>query len=140
MAEPKLKFAHVCDYAFNGENGKLCVIGIFKNITVQNSEQPHPQMFIVTNIAVDTGRDYKQIIKLVKEEKPDENIIKPIEISVGFGKESGQSSVEFGFIGQLNNIKFKESGKYLVKIYIDDVLLGEIPISIVVNNLKLIQR
>lgn len=140
MAEPKLNFAHICDYAFNGEGGKLCIIGIFKNISVKNSEQPHPQMFMVTNITIETGRDYKQIIKLVKADKQEENIIKPIEVPFGIGKESGKSEVEFGFIGQLNNIKFKESGKYLIKIYINELLLKDIPINVVVNNFQLIQK
>ena len=140
MISPKLNFSHVCDYAFNGEGGKLCIIGIFKNITVQNSEQPHPQMFIVTNMTVETGRDYKQVIKLVKDDKQNEDVITPISLSFGIGKESGQSNVEFGFIGQINNAKFKESGRYLFKVYIDDVLLFETPITVVVNNFALIQK
>lgn len=140
MGNVKLNFAHVCDYAFNGEGGKPCIIGIFKTITIQNPEQPHPQMFIITNVAVETGKEYKQIISLVKDDKPDENIIEPIIFSLGIGKESGQDNAEVGFIGQINNIKFKESGKYLFKIYIDDIFLKEIPIMVTVNNFKLIGK
>jgi len=135
MENVKLNFAHVCDYAFNGEGGKPCIIGIFKNITVQNSEQPHPQMFIITNITIETGKEYKQIIKLVKDDKPNEDIINPIILPFTIGKESGQNEVEFGFIGQINNTKFKESGKYLFKIYINDTFLKEIPIVVTVNIL-----
>jgi hypothetical protein len=55
MANPKLNFAHICDYAFFGEAGKVNIIGIFKNITVLKLPAVHPQMFIVTNITVDKG-------------------------------------------------------------------------------------
>lgn len=138
MADPKLNFAHVCDYAFNGEGGKLGMIGIFKSITVLNPEQPHPQMFIVTNVTVETGREYEQIIKLVKDDKPSEDIIDPVKFQFGVGKESGQNEAEVGFVGQIHNVKFKESGKYLFKIYINDVFLKEILIAVTVNNFKLI--
>lgn len=134
MDDIKLNFAHVCDYAFNGENGKLCIIGIFKNVNVLNSNQPHPQMFIATNVSVKSGKDYKQTIRLVKEDKPEDDIMPPIEFPFSMSREGNPNEVEVGFIGQINNIKFKDSGVYEFKIYIDEIFLKSVQINVVVSS------
>jgi len=41
------EFILLCDYAFIGEGGKLCVIGKFETIFVRELPSGHPEFFIV---------------------------------------------------------------------------------------------
>ena len=130
----KLNFAHVCDYAFNGEGGKLCIIGVFKNIILQDISKPHPQMFVVTNLSVaKMAGSYKQEIKLVRESDGEE-IIKPLVFNFSFSEGNTEVPVDVGVIAQLNNVLFSELGKYFFQIYFDENLLAKVPIF--VNSLK----
>lgn len=133
--ESKLNFAHVCDFAFNGEEGKLCIIGVFKNIFLRDILKPHAQMFVVTNILTNGADNFhKQEIKLVKVGE-NEDVIKPISLDFSLKENASQSpEVEIGAIAQFNNIQFPEFGKYSFKIFFDEEFLGEVPISI--NPLK----
>ena len=64
MANVKLNFAHICDYASFGD-GKLNILGIFKSINTKKLPAIHPQLAIVTNISIDKGVEYEEIIKLI---------------------------------------------------------------------------
>lgn len=128
--EPKLNFAHVCDYAFNGDGGKLCIIGVFKDIILQDVNKPHHQMFFVTNISVtDIDSSYKQEIKLVRESSGEE-IIRPIVFNFSFGKKNVEVPVDVGCITQMNNVIFPEHGKYLFEVYLNGDILTKVPVSV----------
>ncbi|MFC1623420.1 DUF6941 family protein, partial [Patescibacteria group bacterium] len=99
-------------------------------------DRPHPQMCIITSVFVPSGGQFKQIIKLVKESDPFEaDLISPIEFIIDTENESEQQEeIEIGFISQINNVKFSESGKYLFKVYVGDDLLKNVPINVIVKN------
>ena len=125
MENVKLNFAHICDYASFGDGGKLNVLGIFKSIFSNKLPIIHPQMFVVTNIIVDTAGIYRERIELIREEdsKP---IISPLE----FNLSAGQSGMELGALGQITQARFDKAGKYKFKITVNDLLIKEIFLSV----------
>lgn len=133
MENVKLNFVHVCDYAFFGEADKVNILGIFKKINVIKLPAIHPQMYIVTNITVDKGKEYKGIIKLVGEEDEVE-VIKPLQFSISSPTAgSGKNKAELAFIGQINNVKFENEGKYLFRIYVNETLIDEVSLEVKKN-------
>jgi hypothetical protein len=124
----KLNFAILCDYAFFSEGGKLNIIGIFKNISPVSFPYSHPQMFVTTNILVKTDGEHNEIIKLVRD-GDEVDIMEPLNIKLNVLRDR-KDSAELGFLGQLNGIKFEKEGKYIFKIYMDGVIIGEIPLEV----------
>ncbi len=47
----KSEFILLCDYAFIGEGGKLCIIGKFETVFVRDLPSQHPEMFIVAHFS-----------------------------------------------------------------------------------------
>lgn len=47
----KSEFILLCDYAFIGEGGKLCIIGKFETVFVRDLPSNHPEMFIVAHFS-----------------------------------------------------------------------------------------
>jgi len=128
----KLNFIHICDYASLGEGGKLNVSGIFENINVKGFPAVHPQMFVVTNIIVKKYGEFKEVIKIIDDEKND--IINPLEFNLKFPSSRQEKQAKLGVIAQLNNIKFEKAGVYKVQIWVNDSQLGETLLN--VNVLK----
>jgi len=128
MKNIKLNFVFLCDYASMGEAGKLNIMGIFKTIFGKQLPIVQPQMFIVTNVSVDKGRDYKEVIKITDED--DQEIGKAIEFKFSFPKDEKDEKVEAGFIGQLNATEFNKEGKHKLKIYINDELIESMPFGV----------
>jgi len=132
--EPKINFIHVCDYASPGEVGKLNVLGIFESIFPNTVPYIHPQLYIVTNVSIKKTGNYKQIIKIVRDEDNLE-IIKPLEFNVLSEQlPTSGSEAKVGFIGQMNSINFEKFGTYVVQVFIDTLKIGEVKINVAKRN------
>jgi len=126
MEKIKLNFAFLCDNAFFSEGGKLNLIGIFKTISSKSLPVIHPQIFVVANVDVQKGKEYKETIKIVDEDG--KNIQSPIDFVFSIDRDSPDS--ESGFMGQFNGLKFEKEGMYALKILIDDEVIGSIPFEV----------
>lgn len=129
----KLNFGFVCDYASFGMGGKLNILGIFKNINGLDLPIIHPQLFIVVNVLIDKEGTYKEVIKLIRKEDNQE-IITPLEFNLSASKQPEGKKIEWGVVGQINNIKFEKSGKYEFKIFVNDELVDSIPLNVNVKK------
>jgi len=129
----KLNFLHVCDYASLSEGGKLNVLGTFESISPKEFPYTHPQLYVVTNVSIKKPGNYKQFIKILRE-RDNQEIIKPFEFGISISEPKTLGEAKVGVIAQLNNIKFEESGRYLVQIFIDDEKIRESKINIVKRN------
>ncbi len=130
MEGVKLNFAFLCDNAFFSEGNKLNIIGIFKNINTVRCPFRHPQIFIVSNIITTKKGSYKEEIKL-KRKRDDSEIIRSFKFDF---LAQNNSSKEWGFIGRWGNIKFEEFGEYVVQIFLNEELIGEIPLHLMPAN------
>jgi len=130
MANPKLNFAHICDYASFGD-GKLNIFGIFKSINTKKLPAVHPQLSIVTNILIDKGVEYEEIIKLVRKEDNEEvNPEKQLKFNFSIPFDGNEKTAEISFVGQLNGISFEKAGQYVFNIFLNNILIGEISFEV----------
>ena len=125
----KLNFVHLCDNAFLSAEGKLNLIGIFKNISVVKFPASHPTMTVVVNITVDKEIALKIRLQKKKAKEP----ISTIETKL---TPPEKDNIEIGFIANFNNIKFEESGEYEVEILIDNKPLEENVVPFTVQKVQ----
>ncbi|MCG2694816.1 hypothetical protein L6261_01910 [Candidatus Parcubacteria bacterium] len=126
MSKPKLNFLHICDYVSFSE-GKLNILGVFKNINANSLPMVHSQMFVVSNLTLEKGGKYKQSVKIINDKNKDEVFLKDLNIEIPENKKK----VEVGMITQLNDINFINYGKYKIQIFINDEMIGESEIEII---------
>lgn len=120
MLENKLNFAHLCDDAIiSQEDGKISIIGLFKEIISSRVGVVHPKMALVSEIFFTEKKGYNLKIEF---EDPSGNefnktFIKSIEVP--------DPNVNIGQILKIKNIELKKQGTYRIKLYIDGDYIGE---------------
>jgi len=126
-----VSLAVLADYANISREGKLNIMGIFDNINAANIPVAHPQMQLVATIEGapdDTGKEHPMAIEL--EDPAGETIFK-ITAKIAFGKAPTGVAVKASSMIQLNNLVFKEFGRYCFKIQINGNMLKKVPFTVV---------
>lgn len=111
--EPKLNFIHVSENAFFSQEGKLSIIGIFDKIFSDNFPALHPAFAISLGMIGESGF-HKIQIDVVSPQG--QSIIPKIEKTIEIAQGGGGAN----FVANLVGLVFTESGKYVIKIAIDD--------------------
>lgn len=127
----KLNFVHLCDKAFLSIEGKLNLIGIFKNINVPKFPAVHPQMTVVVNLDIDKSVNLKIRVQRKEAKEP----LATMEVKLDPPKNEKGAS-EMGFISDFNNVKFEKSGEYEIEILIDNKPIEENIVSFSVEERK----
>jgi len=127
MADVKLNFLHVCDYVSFSE-GKLNILGVFKNINAHSVPVIHPQMFVVVNVRITRSGKYRQTLKMINEINQIEIFKQDFDLNIDIPK--GKKQVEVGTVAQLNNISFSNYGKYKIQVFLDDEFVDESGIEV----------
>ena len=52
---PEIRLAALCDHALVGQDGKVSILGVFRNISVTGLPAQHPRMFLVAILGLDAG-------------------------------------------------------------------------------------
>lgn len=121
----KLNFAHVCDMAFLSQEGKVNIIGIFKIIFSAKFPTVHPKLSVVTSFDTkESSGKHKQTIEIVQSGLMNRQVSR-----IDFDFEI-KGNKEVNLIADISNVKFDESGKYSVNIFVDDTLVKEIPLLV----------
>jgi hypothetical protein len=51
----EIRLAALCDHALVGQDGKVSLMGIFRNISVSGLPAQHPRMFVVAILGLEVG-------------------------------------------------------------------------------------
>jgi len=131
MSEIKLNFAFLCDLAFIGEEGKLCIIGIFKNIKGTTFPLKHPLMYVVTNVSVANSGHYEEEIRIlrIRDKAP---IVSPVKFDVNISIKNGKHA-EIGGMGRITDATFNEAGEYEIQVFINNEFITAIPFSVIAS-------
>jgi len=127
----KVALALLADYANVSQEGKLNILGIFDRINAQNVPATHPQMQLIITLEADrveADREHKVEIELIDA---DGNKLFSIGGNLKFSPPPPGEKVRLNHIMQLNNLRFDHFGSYEFKILINNMLAGEVPLSVV---------
>lgn len=124
MSEPEVRIAVVCDHALVGQDGKLSLLGIFRNISVSDLPAQHPRMFLVAVLGLEQGQHAVVVRLLDPEGTP--AMPHPPEMTV----HSSGAGQDVNVVVELNNLSFTAYGTYRFDLEVDGRTIGALPVSI----------
>jgi len=124
VSEPEVRIAVVCDHALVGQDGKLSLLGIFRNISVSDLPAQHPRMFLVAVLGLEQGQ-HAVVVRLLDPEGT-AAMPHPPEMTV----HSSGAGQDVNVVVELNNLSFTAYGTYRFDLEVDGRTIGALPVSI----------
>ena len=120
----EIKLAALCDHALVGQDGKVSLMGIFRNISVSGLPAQHPRMFLVAILGLEVG-PHSVVVKLLR---PDGQQAMPNPPEISVHAAAGQ---DVNVIVELNNMSFTPYGMHKFQLTVDGNAIGDLPVAIV---------
>lgn len=120
----EIRLAALCDHALVGQDGKVSLLGIFRNISVSGLPAQHPRMFLVAILGLDTGA-HSVVVRLLR---PDGQQAMPNPPEISVHATPGQ---DVNVIVELNNMNFTSYGMHRFQLSVDGEAIGDLPVAIV---------
>jgi hypothetical protein len=120
---PEVKIAALCDHAIVGQDGKLSMLGIFRNISVSQLPAQHPRMFLVAVLALEPG-PHNVVVRLVR---PDGAAAMAEDPHIQVHSVPGQ---DVNVIVELNNLGFSSYGTHHFDVDVDGSTIESLPVAI----------
>jgi hypothetical protein len=124
VTSPEIRLAALCDHALVGQDGKVSILGVFRNISVTGLPAQHPRMFLVAILSLDAGT-HAVVVRL---RKPDGGQAMPNAPEISVNALAGQ---DVNVIVELNNLSFATYGTHRFDLEVDGEAAGTLPVSIV---------
>lgn len=124
MSQPEVRLAALCDHALVAQDGKVSLLGIFRNISVSGLPAQHPRMFLVAILGLEAGA-HTVIVRL---RTPDGGQAAPNPPEISVQAVTGQ---DVNVIVELNNLSFGAVGTYRFDLEVDGGVVGSLPVSII---------
>ena len=123
MTRAELRFGTLCDHAIVGQDGKLSVLGIFRNISVSSLPAQHPRMYVVAVLGLDPG-PHDVVVRLMKPDgSPAMADVPRISVQASGGQ-------DVNVIVELNNLSFQGYGTHRFDLEVDGSTVGSLPVGI----------
>ena len=120
----EIRLAALCDHALVGQDGKVSLMGIFRNISVSGLPAQHPRMFLVAILGLEVG-PHSVVVKLLR---PDGQQAMPNPPEISVHAAAGQ---DVNVIVELNNMSFTTYGMHKFQLTVDGNAIGDLPVAIV---------
>jgi hypothetical protein len=120
----EIRLAALCDHALVGQDGKVSLLGIFRNISVSALPAQHPRMFLVAILGLEVGQ-HTVVVRLLK---PDGQQAMPNPPEIAVHASAGQ---DVNVIVELNNMSFTTYGMHRFQLSVDGEAVGDLPVAIV---------
>ncbi len=119
----EIRLAALCDHALVGQDGKLSMVGIFRNITVTTLPAQHPRMYLVAVLGLEPGK-HEVVVRLVR---PDGAAVMSEAPRIGVTALPGQ---DVNVIVELNNLSFASYGTHRFDLEVDGTSVGALTVGI----------
>ncbi len=104
----QVEYLHLCDYAFAGEGGKACIIGVFEAISASVFPCTHPMMYVAAKFQ---GTPHEVVRARLEISRPNGEVLVQMEPELVMSAD-GTGNLHVQMVG----IAFPEPGRYSVKI------------------------
>lgn len=122
--ESEVRLAALCDHALVAQDGKLSLMGIFRNISVSNLPAQHPRMFVVAVLGLEQGAH--EVAVHLRDPQGKAAMPHPPEMTV----HSSGGNQDVNVIVELNNMSFTVYGQYRFDLDVDGRTVGSLPVTI----------
>jgi hypothetical protein len=123
MTQADIKIAALCDHAVVGQDGKVSLLGIFRNISVSGLPAQHPRMYLVAVLGLESG-SHDVVVRLVR---PDGGPAMADAPRISVHAVPGQ---DVNVIVELNNLNFASYGTHRFDLEVDGSTIGSLPVAI----------
>lgn len=123
MSAPEIRLAALCDHALVGQDGKLSLLGIFRNISVSRLPAQHPRMFLVAVLTLEPG-EHSVVVRL---RRPDGTAAMADVPQMKVHASAGQ---DVNLVVELNNLSFGSYGQHRFDLEIDGDAVGALEIGV----------
>jgi hypothetical protein len=120
----KVDFLVICDHASVTREGKLNVVGIFKQIYVQRLPTRYLRFFAVAMVEGEMDKELEMKVQIVSPVK--EMVMPAQKGKVRFGP-SGRAHLMFGIV----NLPLKVTGEYKLQVFSGAKKIGETGFEVV---------
>ena len=120
----EIRLAALCDHAIVGQDGKVSLVGIFRNISVSGLPAQHPRLFLVAILGLEVGA-HSVVVRLLRPDG-EQALPNPPEISV-----HASAGQDVNVIVELNNMSFTTYGTHRFQLSVDGEAVGDLPVAIV---------
>ncbi|MBU6424575.1 MAG: hypothetical protein KGJ98_00820 [Chloroflexota bacterium] len=120
---PEVRVAALCDHALVGQDGKVTMVGIFRNISVSRLPAQHPRMYLVAVLGLEPG-PHEVVVRLVR---PDGSAAMPEAPRIQVRASPGQ---DVNVIVELNNLNFAVYGAHHFDVEVDGAKVESLPVAI----------
>jgi hypothetical protein len=120
---PEIRLAALCDHALVGQDGKLSMLGIFRNISVSTLPAQHPRMYLVAVLGLEPGK-HEVVVRLVR---PDGAPVMSETPRIAVTAAPGQ---DVNVIVELNNLSFASYGTHRFDLEVDGSSIGALHVAI----------
>lgn len=124
MTDPDIRLAVLCDHALVGQDGKVSVLGIFRNISVSDLPAQHPRMFVVAVLGLDAGAHAVVVRLLGPDGRP------AMQHAPEMTVHSSGDAQDVNVIVELNNLSFASYGEYRFDLDVDGETVESLAVSI----------
>ena len=125
MSDADVRLKALCDHALVGQDGKVSLVGIFRNISVSALPAQHPRMFVVAVLGLEAGTH--QVLVRLQGPDGEGSLSAPPELTV----RSAGSAQDVNVIVELNNLSFTAYGEHRFELEVDGRTVGDLPVAIV---------
>src|SRR5260221_14521676 len=103
MTDSVVRLAALCDHGLVGQDGKVSLVGIFRNISVSALPAEHPRMFLVAILSLEAGPHGG----VIRPRRPDGSQVmpNPPEMSV-----HGVAGQDVNGMAEVNKLTFSAYG------------------------------
>jgi len=120
----EIRLSALCDHALVGQDGKVSLLGIFRNISVSGLPAQHPRMFLVAILGLEVGQ-HSVVVRLLR---PDGQQAMPNPPEISVQASAGQ---DVNVIVELNNMSFTTYGTHKFQLSVDGEPIGDLLVSTV---------
>ena len=124
----QLLVLEACDYANMTRDGKLNVMGIFREINARSFPARHASMYVVVKMRAELGETSEPRSMVVQLRDADARQLAAVRGRFRFPKASGGRRPEFNAVLAFNNLVFPQQGVYEFVVVVDDDPKGQLPI------------
>jgi len=126
-----MSLALLADYANVSREGKLNIMGVFDNIYATSVPVSHGQLQLVLTVegsSAESGKDHPLEIELIS---PGGDSVFKVSGTIHFAKAPHEAPIKANSTIQMNNLVFRQFGRYRFVISVDGALREEIPFTVI---------
>lgn len=116
----------LADYANLTGNGKINVMGLFRQINSSQFPFRHLSMYLVIKLQTEPIENLRgERVMVARLVDADGSVLQQLEMPFKFTEWEGGLRPEANFILQLNNLLFSYPGEYIWDVFVNDENVGE---------------